>query len=267
MTRPRPRPSRGFTLIEMILVLVVFGLLLGGVLKTTEMINAAKVKALTDRQLSIQHAWYTFIDRYGDLPTKVENIRTYLPDLSYVRTINQGSSVNIANRQIEFRDSPAVFHHLTAAGLLKCAVCTVDGTAPPSLSNSPGNDHGGVITIFHTPIIGQPSRFMARRPQEPLRPAPRLFTGFGIASNLVAEFDRKNDDGVPNTGRIRFGAVFLPNVYNDPNIFEECLNTYADGRAAGRVSGVMGLERAVMYWRPAKSKPPVYGNCSAVMTL
>ena len=40
------KKNRGFTLIEIAIVLVIIGLLLGGVLKGQELINSAKVKNL-----------------------------------------------------------------------------------------------------------------------------------------------------------------------------------------------------------------------------
>ena len=51
------RNQSGFTLIEIAIVLVIIGLLLGGVLKGQELINSAKVKNLaTDfRNIPVYH--------------------------------------------------------------------------------------------------------------------------------------------------------------------------------------------------------------------
>ena len=47
------RNQSGFTLIEIAIVLVIIGLLLGGVLKGQELINSSKVKNLADRKSTL----------------------------------------------------------------------------------------------------------------------------------------------------------------------------------------------------------------------
>ncbi|MBE8158261.1 MAG: prepilin-type N-terminal cleavage/methylation domain-containing protein, partial [Betaproteobacteria bacterium] len=59
---------RGVTLVEIAIVLVIIGLLLGGILKGQELINNAKVRAIADRQNSMKVAWFSFIDRFQALP-------------------------------------------------------------------------------------------------------------------------------------------------------------------------------------------------------
>ena len=58
----------GFTLVEIAIVLVIIGLLLGGILKGQELINNAKVRSVADRQNSLKAAWFGFIDRYNFIP-------------------------------------------------------------------------------------------------------------------------------------------------------------------------------------------------------
>lgn len=58
----------GFTLVEIAIVLVIIGLLLGGVLKGQEMIANAKYKNLQSDVKSYTAAFYTFQDRFGRLP-------------------------------------------------------------------------------------------------------------------------------------------------------------------------------------------------------
>ena len=58
----------GFTLVEIAIVLVIIGLLLGGILKGQELINNAKVRSVADRQNSLKAAWFGFVDRYNFIP-------------------------------------------------------------------------------------------------------------------------------------------------------------------------------------------------------
>lgn len=60
--------QEGFTLVEIAIVLVIIGLLLGGILKGQEMITQAKIKnALADFS-GISAAYYGYQDRYRALP-------------------------------------------------------------------------------------------------------------------------------------------------------------------------------------------------------
>ena len=58
----------GFTLIEIAIVLVIIGLLLGGVLKGQEMINNSKIRNSITSMDGIAAAIYSYQDRYKALP-------------------------------------------------------------------------------------------------------------------------------------------------------------------------------------------------------
>ena len=58
----------GFTLIELAIVLVIIGLLLGGVLKGQELINSARVKTLITELKNTQVYIYGYQDRFRALP-------------------------------------------------------------------------------------------------------------------------------------------------------------------------------------------------------
>src|SRR5512147_1160175 len=62
------KPQAGFTLIEIAIVLVIIGLLLGGVLKGQELITSARVRNLISTQDGIKAAYFGFQDRYRALP-------------------------------------------------------------------------------------------------------------------------------------------------------------------------------------------------------
>jgi len=65
--------EKGFTLVELAIVLVIIGIILGAVLKGQELIFNAKVKRLQNQIKEMQAAFYTYYDRYsyypGDDPT------------------------------------------------------------------------------------------------------------------------------------------------------------------------------------------------------
>ena len=58
----------GFTLVEIAIVLVIIGLLLGGILKGQELINSAKVKNLAQDFKTVPLYIYGYQDRFKALP-------------------------------------------------------------------------------------------------------------------------------------------------------------------------------------------------------
>ena len=58
----------GFTLVEIAIVLVIIGLLLGGVLKGQELIENSKTKSIVNDMKAVQAAYNGYIDRYKSIP-------------------------------------------------------------------------------------------------------------------------------------------------------------------------------------------------------
>ena len=207
------RAKRGVTLVEIAIVLVIIGLLLGGILKGQELINNAKVKNMISYQEALRGAWYAFIDRYEAVPGDWTRASQFL-------AINQAAVLNgQGNGFINEHESPLVFTHLVAAGFIRCAVCD-DGTAGhpnenewkgrsfdavepsndasrPSPENSPTNSYGGVVAIFHDVSYyhgRSASNFSAQL---------MAHSGPRIPSNLARDVDNKIDDGYANSGDVR----------------------------------------------------------------
>ena len=75
------KPSeRGFTLVEIAIVLVIIGMLLGAVLKGQELIFNSKVKATYNLSREASAAMYGYQDRYKQLPGDLPAGGGALPD-------------------------------------------------------------------------------------------------------------------------------------------------------------------------------------------
>ena len=188
--------QQGFTLIEIAIVLVIIGLLLGGVLKGQELINTARVRALNNSIDGITAAWFSFQDRYRAFPGDYLNARS---------TVNlpgapAGGDGNGRVGDVAGADNPAerglVWTHLEAAGYI---TGSYDGAAIAAgaeytctVVTCPDNGFGSGMTIFH-----------GVEPTLATVPAHELITGQGIPVDVIAELDRKVDDGLPNTGLMR----------------------------------------------------------------
>ena len=237
---------RGFTLVEIAIVLVIIGLLLGGVLKGQELINNAKVRAITDRQNSLKVAWFAFIDRFGGLPGDYAQAHIYIT----------GAQPGGGDATLTESESVQAFQHMNSAGYLRCPQCTETSiTAVPNGQNSPTNTYGGVMSIWHD------ASYYATRSSVGSRRL-MVHTGPRVPSNILAEVDRKIDDGTPNTGDTNF------NIYDPTNsnrliggssvAVQECMKQDEAGTQNGDL-----LILSVQYWRPANSSPPVFQDCGA----
>src|SRR4051812_37609664 len=68
--------AKGFTLVEIAIVLVIIGLLLGGILKGQEMITQAKIKNSIADFSGISAAYHGYQDRYRAIPGDDANAAT-----------------------------------------------------------------------------------------------------------------------------------------------------------------------------------------------
>src|SRR4029434_9813411 len=66
----------GFTLVEIAIVLVIIGLLLGGILKGQEMITQARIKNVVNDFNGINDAYFAYQDRYKAVPGDDNNAAT-----------------------------------------------------------------------------------------------------------------------------------------------------------------------------------------------
>jgi prepilin-type N-terminal cleavage/methylation domain-containing protein len=62
------KKQQGFTLIEISIVLVIIGLLIGGVLKGQELIESSKTKSVVNDMKAVQSSYNGYIDRYKAIP-------------------------------------------------------------------------------------------------------------------------------------------------------------------------------------------------------
>jgi len=73
MDQPRFEPGSGFTLIELSIVLVIIGLIIGGILVGRDLVHAAEIRAVAKDLQSYETAYNTFRLKYNCLPGDCPN--------------------------------------------------------------------------------------------------------------------------------------------------------------------------------------------------
>ena len=193
------KKQKGFTLIEIAIVLVIIGLLLGGVLKGQELINTARVRALNNNVDGITAAWFSFQDRYRAFPGDYTQADINLPGAP---TSGDGNGLV---GDAAGADSPAeramVWVHLQAAGYI------TGGYDDPGATVL-ADEYGCPVTICPDNGFGAGMNlnFGALR-QAGGADAHELISGRGIPVEVIAELDRKVDDGAAGSGAMQLGAT------------------------------------------------------------
>ncbi|HEB77165.1 MAG TPA: prepilin-type N-terminal cleavage/methylation domain-containing protein [Methylothermaceae bacterium] len=163
--------QQGFTLVEIAIVLVIIGLLLGGVMKGQAMIANAKIKNLENNINGNIAAVNAFLDRYKALPGDF--------DKATVR-IDAGLTNGDSDGQIETAERYPFWAHLAAAGVISG---NYDGT-----SQLPKHTYGDTILPMWANVNGKVAHW---------------FQYASLPVKAAAQADIDLDDGKPKTGSIQ----------------------------------------------------------------
>ena len=205
----------GFTLVEIAIVLVIIGLLLGGILKGQELINSARVRNLADMATGSQAAYFGFMDRYRQVPGDM----TAEAAAAAIGGPFNGNPEADANQNgrldpddydgNEIWNEPnAAWEQLSRARFIQGDYQGRPVTEPDAVNNlAPMNP-------FNSPMLLGISGDYFDRGAAPDR--MQLVMGRGISVQLVRELDVKMDDGMPTTGVVR-ATLATPNLFTGNN--------------------------------------------------
>lgn len=183
--------ARGFSLVEVAIVLVVISVILGAVLQGYSLIESAEYKAFRQQLTEYRSAFNNFRDRYDALPGDFDEAATRLG----LDASDNGNGNGIIGNDTGVSDDPAcasgddgeenclAWQHLRAAGMLS-------GNPTASADEaSPENAYGGVVSSFFTGNQGN-NEFGHKL----------LVTDIPV--DIAIRLDRDEDDEQCNDGRV-----------------------------------------------------------------
>ncbi len=182
------KQQTGFTLIEIAIVLVIIGLLLGGILKGQELINSAKVKNLATDFRNIPVFIYGYQDKFKALPGDDVAASTHVG----VPTASNGDGNGIigGNYNATSGESFNFWQEVRLAGL------AAGPTVTTAADYIPRNAVGGQIGITNaaaSPITGLTGSY--------------IVCSNAIPGKFAKQLDITLDDGETSTGSMMVSTV------------------------------------------------------------
>jgi len=186
------KSQKGFTLVEIAIVLVIIGLLLGGILKGQEMITQAKIKNVIADVTGVSAAMYGYQDRYRALPGDDKGAGRWAGGPGVSASAGNGVIEGKYNSTTDTDESRLFWDHLRRAGFVGG-----QGEEQPfnAVSGKMGVQTGDGTSATPPGVLGTAAN-------------TQLFTGLILCSanlpdKIAISVDSQMDDGVGTTGSVR----------------------------------------------------------------
>jgi prepilin-type N-terminal cleavage/methylation domain-containing protein len=180
----------GFTLIEIAIVLVIIGLLLGGVLKGQELITQAKIKNVANDFNGLTAAMYGYQDRYkalpGDDPNAVTGRWTQTNAIAAVAPQVFGNNKIEGTYNATTGETALFWQELRLAGFI---------TGDLTSAAQPLNAAGGITGVQ----TGTPTE-LTNATGGLIGP---LICATSLPGKIAQAIDSQFDDGKPDSGSVR----------------------------------------------------------------
>ena len=190
----------GFTLVEIAIVLVIIGLLLGGILKGQELINSAKVKNLANDFRTIPTYIYAYQDKFKSLPGDDKQADTHLTGAAAADR-GDGNGIIDGPWNATTGESFMFWRHVRLANLAAGPTTTTDADYIPK--NAVTGPLGVTSAITSQTVAGLSGTY--------------IVCSGGVPGRFAKQLDVQMDDGNTATGSMR---------------------TVADGTASGGTAGL-----------------------------
>lgn len=183
------RRQGGFSLIEIAIVLVIIGLMIGGVVKGQTMVKNSKIKRIATDTASVQGAINAYVDSYWMLPGDDSGAAGRWTTVTAAGNGN-GSIADAFNSTTAGEESNALWAHLYCSELAK-GTCVAAATAA-TLPNNPLGGTTGVADGSAAAELGLLTKVVCMST---------------IPADYAVIYDNQFDDGAGDTGNIRGSAT------------------------------------------------------------
>jgi len=190
VTTNRIKRQQGFTLVEIAVVLVIIGLLLGAILQGTELIDNSRIKKASSDISSVSAAYISYQDRYKRLPgDDGPNLAALTGSGGDWATVSQFGNNNgvltipLNNTWNGGNEHDNFWQHLRAAGYI------AGNPADVGAASLPKNAWGGLMGIT-VPAMGGGLN------------GPKVCMS-QVPGKAASALDLQLDDGLGNSGSIR----------------------------------------------------------------
>lgn len=211
----------GFTLVEISIVMIIIGLLIGGTFGGMKLIENMQVNKTVQDFKSIQSAAITFKNTYGRLPGDIASPSTRLPNCTDAPCATGGNGNRIIGQSAMWgqtitaaSENYTFWHHLQAADLLSSGVNnTLDMSLGQGQPESPIN--GGYISMhWGNQALGPPACY-TRFPNHGIVISGATDGNWTVGSaatvpcSQMKSLDSKIDDGSPHSGTHVAGICYV----------------------------------------------------------
>lgn len=194
--------QRGFTLIELSIVIIIIGLIVAAIVGGQSVIRQANIRSVISDFSGFQTAVRTFKLQYEALPGDIEEAVAYWPDNSVYPgfTTADGDGDGFIEDNLD-REDLRSWQHLHAAEMLGTNLTGVpDGTKITVGTNVPASEvsNAGYWLVYEaTPIYGKSGNVIHFGSEE-----SDILTGGVVTTPEAVAIDQKMDDGNADNGKI-----------------------------------------------------------------
>lgn len=217
--------EKGFTLVELAIVMIIIGLLIGGVLKGQELIKNAEITSTVAQTKAVEAAVSTFQDMYGGLPGDLASADTRIANCTGCDAYGDGNN----SLDDDLTDWPAsegtlFFVELAAADLVGGVANDGSGVWGDAFPEAKAGGGFIVGSSAGGAFIGgneKPGVYLGTA-----LTYGDFSAGDTLTPNQAARIDRKLDDGNAETGSVVLlvdaGACESSGVYDETQASAQC---------------------------------------------